>query len=176
VARHDAAVSESTGPPGTTAIPRRLVLVRHAKARQDAGGTDRSRRLTDGGRTDAAQIGTWLAGRLPRIDAGWTSSAVRAVQTYAAMAGALANAPEPEPRDDLYEAGPDDLFDLFREVDDSVRALLVVGHNPTIERVQAWLTGDDRGFPAGAAAIVELNGGWADIEPGAGRLVDFTVP
>ena len=53
---------------------------------------------------------------------------------------------------------------------------MVVGHNPTIERLQAWLTEDDRGFPAGAAAIVEFEGRWADLEPGDARLVDFTVP
>jgi phosphohistidine phosphatase len=54
--------------------------------------------------------------------------------------------------------------------------LVVVGHNPTIERVQAWLSGDDRGFPAGAAAIIEFDGNWSDLDPGDARLVDFTVP
>jgi phosphohistidine phosphatase len=81
-----------------------------------------------------------------------------------------------ELRDDLYDAGPDDLFELLREADDSVAVLVVVGHNPTIERLQAWLSGDDRGFPTGAVGIVEFEGSWADLQPGAGCLVDFTVP
>ena len=54
--------------------------------------------------------------------------------------------------------------------------LVVVGHNPTIERVQAWLTEDDRGFPAGAVAIIDFDGDWAELQPGDGRLVGFTVP
>jgi len=92
------------------------------------------------------------------------------------MAGQLAGALEPDLRDAIYEAGPDDLLDLLREAAADTRVLLVVGHNPTIERLQAWLSGDDRGFPAGAVGIVEFDGSWADLEPGAGRLVDFTVP
>ena len=79
-------------------------------------------------------------------------------------------------RDDLYDAGPDDLLELVREADDSVAVLVVVGHNPTIERLQAWLSDDDRGFLAGAVAILEFEGSWADLDPGGARLVAFTVP
>jgi phosphohistidine phosphatase len=169
-------VSDSTDATPAKAGPRRLVLVRHAKAASDPGGSDRVRSLTDQGRADATRIGGWLAGRVPRIDAVWSSSAVRARQTYEAIAGRLAAGPEPELRDDIYEAGPDDLLHLLREVDDDTQVLLVVGHNPTIERLQAWLSGDDRGFPACAAGIVDFDGTWADLGPGGGRLVDFTVP
>jgi phosphohistidine phosphatase len=169
-------VSVVTGNRGTATTPRRLVLVRHAKAVSDSGGSDRARVLTDRGRKDASGVGGWLRGRLPHIDAVWSSSAVRAEQTFEALAANLTDAPRPDLLDALYDAGPDDLLEMAREADDSTRVLLVVGHNPTIERVQAWLSGDDRGFPAGAAAIIEFDGSWADLQPGDGRLVDFTVP
>jgi len=155
---------------------RRLVLVRHAKAVSDSGGSDQARELAGRGRKDAAKIGGWLDGRLGQIDAVWSSSAVRARQTFEAIAERLTAAPVADLRDDLYDAGPDDLLELVREADDNVAVLVVVGHNPTIERLQAWLSGDDRGFPTCAVGIVEFDGSWADLQPGDGRLVDFTVP
>jgi phosphohistidine phosphatase len=176
MARHDAAVNDSTHSQATPSSPRRLVLVRHAKAVSGSSGSDRTRELTSRGRTDASTIGRWLAARLPRIDAVWSSSAVRAAQTFEAMARHLTGAPPAGLRDDLYDAGPDDLLEIVREADDDTRVLVVVGHNPTIERLQAWLSEDDRGFPTGAVGIVEFDGAWADLQPGDGRLVDFTVP
>ena len=101
---------------------------------------------------------------------------MRAAQTFEAIAAHLTGAPAPDLRDDLYDAGPDDLLEMVREADDSTVVLVVVGHNPTIERLQAWLSEDDRGFPTGATAIVEFEGSWADLQPGDARLVDFTVP
>lgn len=169
-------MSDKTDVPAAPLGRRRLVLVRHAKAVSDSGGSDQARELTGRGRKDAAKIGGWLADRLGDIDAVWSSSAVRARQTFETMADRLTAAPEPELRDDLYDAGPDDLFELLREADDSVAVLVVVGHNPTIERLQAWLSGDDRGFPTCAVGIVEFDGSWADLQPGGGRLVEFSVP
>ena len=175
LAGDDEEVTNSTDP----AAPirrRRLVLVRHAKAVSDSGGSDQARELAGRGRKDAAKIGGWLDGRLGQIDAVWSSSAVRARQTFEAIAERLTAAPVADLRDDLYDAGPDDLLELVREADDNVAVLVVVGHNPTIERLQAWLSGDDRGFPTCAVGIVEFDGSWADLQPGDGRLVDFTVP
>jgi phosphohistidine phosphatase len=175
-AGHDADVSDSTDLPAAPASPRRLVLVRHAKAVSDSGGSDRARVLTGPGRQDASTVGGWLGRRLDHIDAVWSSSAARAKETFEIMAEHLSDAPEVELRDSIYDAGPDDLLEMVREADDGIRVLVVVGHNPTIERLQAWLSEDDRGFPAGAVAIVEFDGSWADLEPGDARLVDFTVP
>jgi phosphohistidine phosphatase len=169
-------MSTRTDPPEAPTDPRRLVLVRHAKAVSDSGGSDQARELSSRGRKDAARIGGWLRGRLGPVDAAWSSSAVRAEQTFAAIAASLTDAPQPDLRDAIYEAGPDDLLELVRGADDSTRVLMVVGHNPTIERLQAWLSGDDRGFPTGAAAIIEFDGSWANLQPGAAHLEDFTVP
>jgi phosphohistidine phosphatase len=155
--------------------PHRLVLVRHAKAASSSGGGDRSRPLNDKGRTDAARLGLWL-GAKPPPDEIWSSSALRARETALALAAGLRNPPEPQWRDDLYDAGPGDLVELLREADEETGVLVVVGHNPTIEAVHAALTGDEAGFRAGAAAIVELSGAWSELDSGAGRLVEAWSP
>jgi phosphohistidine phosphatase len=169
-------VSDSPDDPTAAKDVRQLVLVRHAKAVSDGRDNDRARRLTGRGRKDAATVGAWLGGRLGHVDTVWSSSAARAKETFEVMAEHLSGAPKPQLRDDLYDAGPDDLLEMVREADDGTRVLMVVGHNPTIERLQAWLTEDDRGFPTCATAIIEFDGSWADLDPGDARLVGFTVP
>jgi phosphohistidine phosphatase len=169
-------MSGSGGDGDRTPGSRLLVLVRHAKATSHAAGSDHERPLTKGGRADAATVGAWLRRRLGTVDETWCSSAVRARQTLETIAAVLADGPPADDRDEIYDAGPDDLLDMVRDAAATTRTLLVVGHNPTVERLQAWLTGDDRGFPAGAAAVVELGCPWGDVQPGAGRLVDFVVP
>ena len=169
-------MSDSTEVPAASQGVRQLVLVRHAKAVSDGRDNDRARTLTGRGRKDAATVGAWLGGRLGHIDAVWSSSAARAKETFEVMAERLSDAPAPQLRDDMYDAGPDDLLEMVREADDGTRVLVVVGHNPTIERLSAWLTEDDRGFPTCATAIIEFDGSWADLDPGDARLVDFRVP
>jgi len=169
-------VSDSTDLPATSTGARQLVLVRHAKAVSDGRDNDRARSLTGRGRKDAATVGAWLGARLGHIDAVWSSSAARAKETFEVMAEHLSETPKPRLRDDMYDAGPDDLLEMVREADDGTQLLIVVGHNPTIERLAAWLTEDDRGFPTCATAIMEFDGSWADLDPGDARLVDFRVP
>lgn len=163
-ARHDAWVSAE----------RRLVLVRHAKA-ASAAGSDRGRSLTARGRSEAVALGGWLAKQVDGIDEVWCSSALRARQTWAAAAGPLAAPPEPDLRDAVYDAGPDDLLEMVRLAAPATRTLVVVGHNPTMERLCAWLTDDDRGFPTCSAAVVAVPGPWSELAPGGGRLTAFRV-
>ncbi len=154
----------------------RLVLVRHAKAASSTGGGDRGRPLTDKGRADSAAAGGWLAAQVDRVDALWSSSAVRARETTEELASRLPGAPAPQWRDDLYDAGARDLVELVADAGDAVGVLVVVGHNPTIEAAYELLTGDRRGFRPGAVAVVGLTGDWPDLDEGAGRLLEFWSP
>jgi phosphohistidine phosphatase len=160
----------------TAATTHQLVLVRHAKAASSTGGGDRGRPLTEKGRADSAAAGGWLASQVDRVDALWSSSAVRARETTEELASRLTGAPAPQWRDDLYDAGARDLVELVADAGDDVGVLVVVGHNPTIESAHELLTGERRGFRPGAVAVVELTGGWSDIDDGAGRLREFWSP
>jgi phosphohistidine phosphatase len=161
---------------GSTPDPRRLVLVRHAKAKSDSSDSDRKRQLNDRGRADAASLGGWLDRTVRRVDELWSSSATRARQTTDLICAGLTQAPEPDFRDTMYDAGPDDLVDMVRAARETTRSLVLVGHNPTIERLQAWLTGDDHTFPTAGAAVIEVSSDWIGVQPGRARLVDFFAP
>lgn len=165
--------------------PRRLVVVRHGKAEQD-GGTDFDRVLAERGRRDAAAAGAWLASLGPAPDHALVSAAPRALQTWAAMAGAAGWDLEPDASRPLYTAEPETALDLVREVPAEVASLVVVGHNPTMGTLAQLLDdgeGDAEagaelvtgGFPTCAMAVFEYGGTWADLAFTSARLVAFHV-
>lgn len=140
---------------------RRLIVMRHAKASWDDAAEDFDRALTERGRRDARRIAIEL------VSLGWvpervlTSEAVRARQTWEAMAEGLS---PPAPlgagpasvsiRASLYHAGLDAFEEAVRTVPDEVGTLLVIGHNPGWEQVVRALTG--RTVPLGTADAVLL--------------------
>ncbi|PKQ26012.1 MAG: phosphohistidine phosphatase [Actinobacteria bacterium HGW-Actinobacteria-4] len=151
-----------------------LVLVRHAKAeRPVADQPDHDRALTLAGRASATQLGERLARAGVNPDYAIVSSALRTQQTWQLMAAAFGEAEVVTSRD-VYDTDDEGLHELIREVPDSVETLVVVGHEPTISATTAALAaqGSDtralqrvaHGFPTGTAAVLELEGAWADLE------------
>jgi phosphohistidine phosphatase len=136
---------------------RRMVLVRHAKAEPGGEGADHDRPLIDRGLRDAAEAGRWLASVVPQVDEVWCSSAVRAVQTWDAIAPSVVAPPASVERD-LYLAGARDLVGRLERVQDG-RTVVLVGHNPTAEQLLAAVVGELRGLRPGAVAVADLDTG-----------------
>jgi phosphohistidine phosphatase len=164
--------------------PRRLVLIRHAKAA--GGAVDADRPLTEGGAEQAAAIGPWLeqAGLVP--DRVLVSPARRAAQTWERASASLASAPRPSTEPRIYDNTVDALLAAIQETPDDVRTLALVGHNPSIGELAHALAdgqGDpaaqhqlDRGFPTGGVAVFAVGGSFGKVGPGAATLAGFAVP
>lgn len=157
--------------------------MRHAKAEQ-AAPTDAERPLAERGHQDAEAAGRWLAEQGVRPDAVLVSAARRTEETYAAVARGAGWSLEPTLEPGLYAAGPEAAVDLVRLVDDEVRTLVVIGHNPTMGSLALLLddgTGDAdvaadaadvtaQGFPTSALVVFDYDGSWADLAPGTASL------
>jgi len=167
---------------------RRLLLLRHAKAERaaPAGGRDRDRLLAPIGRDDAKRLGTYLLRHDFLPDLVVVSSAARTRATWE-LAAAAFPAVRPVIYDDrLYDAAAQTLLEIFRETEDRVGTLLVIGHNPGLHEVATHLiaSGDlearqriNEDFPpAGLAAIDFALDGWSRLHPHAGRLERFISP
>jgi phosphohistidine phosphatase len=155
----------------------RLFLMRHTKAAAGEGLPDHDRPLTERGVQDARTMGRWLRDHGDAPDVVLCSSALRARQTWSAVASELPSNPdgiEPSYLRSVYEAGPGDLLDLLSEVAPEAESVLIVGHNPTMEQALAGLTGEPRDFPTGAVAALDVTGTWS--EPTAFRLVELATP
>jgi phosphohistidine phosphatase len=166
-----------------------LVLLRHAKSDWPDDVPDHERPLAARGRADAPAVGAWLGAHGIRPDRVVVSDAQRTVQTWELVEKAL-DLSEPadvhvEPR--AYCASPEVLLDLVRETPESVRTLLLVGHNPGMARLATGLDDlaaagagprarlEDK-YPTAALAVLAVRGPWAGLEPGEAQLLDFATP
>lgn len=138
----------------------RLLLIRHAKTEQ--GDVDRTRQLTGRGRRDATAIGDWLTANDAIPDLVLISPATRARQTWDLAATQLLKPPPTLIEHGIYSNGIKDLLGIVRDVDESVQAVALVGHNPSIEDFTAEFGGDVDSVPTGSVVAFDIDGAWAD--------------
>ncbi|WP_030618943.1 SixA phosphatase family protein [Streptomyces sclerotialus] len=165
--------------------PRRIVLLRHAKA-EWSQESDHERPLAERGRRDAPAAGRWLAGAGINPDLTLCSTALRTRETWKLCVHELPQRPKTVYEDRLYEASLGELIALVNEVPDEVDDLLVVGHNPGMHALADALSGEADGeslarmnrggFPTASLAVVAFNGSWKSVEHGVGRLVAYWTP
>jgi phosphohistidine phosphatase len=159
---------------------KRLHILRHAKSSwDDEGLPDHERPLAPRGEKAAARIAEHVRSEGIAPELVLCSTALRTRQTLAALLPVLPGDVEVRLEDELYGASLDGLLARLREIDDSVGAVLVIGHNPTLHALALALTGRgdvlDR-FPTGALATVGLAGPWTELGEGKGELEGFVVP
>ena len=158
-----------------------LTLLRHAKTERDSPDGDFERSLTDRGRADADRMGRAIRKLGLHFDLVLASPAKRVVETLSGL-GKL----KPQYDERIYNASSKQLLDVIRSADDDADSLLLVGHNPSMERLAAQLTVDDqdglRGrlvekYPTAALAVIELPiEHWHDMADHKGRVVRFVRP
>lgn len=155
--------------------------MRHGKSGYPEGVADHDRPLAPRGLREATLAGEWLRETQPRIDAVLCSTAQRTRETLAATG---VDAPVTFEKS-IYEATPHTLIELAQLADPAIRTLLIIGHSPGMPWTAWELAGNrdsaaaedlSRKFPTSALAVLEFEGDWAAIDPGAGELVRFHVP
>ena len=116
------------------------------------------------------------------------STALRTRQTLEALEP-WAETPLIEPMDSLYLADAGTLMSALQDTAETVRSVLLVGHNPGLHELAMALVGahamtlgnhDMRrlaeGYPSGALAEFSIPGPWRDLVEGGGRLTRFLCP
>ncbi|MEU7021463.1 histidine phosphatase family protein [Streptomyces sp. NPDC046203] len=165
--------------------PRRIVLLRHAKADWPQT-TDHERPLADRGRTDAPVAGRRLADTGIDFDLALCSTALRTRETWKLAVQELPERPKTVYEERIYEASPGELIALINETPDTIDDLLLIGHNPGMHGLADILAAESEGdtltrmtrtgFPTAAFAILTFNGSWKSLEPGTAKLADFWAP
>jgi len=157
---------------------RELILLRHAHAESaGAGQADIDRPLSPEGLAEAEAAGRWLRDNALVPDCVLCSPARRTRETLEAVLDTIGYV-EQRLVDTIYEATPGDLLALAEAHGDAER-LLLVGHNPGLERLVALMhsgqSGDYRGMPPGAIAVLTLPTD-TPLEPGIATLAAFWWP
>ena len=164
----------------------RLAILRHAKAAPLAGGGDHARPLALRGLQDSPRLAAFMVAQGVLPDLALVSDARRTRETFDVLAAHLIEKPSMRLEQRIYEASFGALLTLVQAVPESVRTLLLIGHNPGMAELALRLTGyGDRyaasrmraKFPTCGLAILDFDmATWADIAPGLGRLDCFMIP
>jgi phosphohistidine phosphatase len=170
----------------------RLFLLRHAKSDRAAGKhmQDFDRPLNERGRAAAPRIGVYMKekGYVPQLVL--SSSAARTQETRDLVVPFFSPAPKVRNTKALYLAEWSTILKTVREVPQGTDAVLVIGHNPGIERLAVALALKPAGaaeraraeklaekYPTAALAVFDLDGSdWSSLKPGSARLLDFIRP
>ncbi|MFM5894865.1 MAG: SixA phosphatase family protein [Novosphingobium sp.] len=165
-----------------------LGLFRHAKSDwQDPRARDFDRPLNERGRKGAAVMGRHVRDHGLHWDRMISSPAIRCAETIeiACQAAGVPVAVQWDRR--IYLASSVTLIDLLRETDDTLNAVLMVGHNPGLEDLIFDLVPDDGTsplrdavevkFPTATFAVLELDiAHWSDLRDNCARLVHLMRP
>jgi phosphohistidine phosphatase len=156
-----------------------LLILRHAKSSwADPGLADHDRPLNARGKRDAPRMGQLLKDQGLVPDLIVSSTAKRARKTAAKVAEACGYDGEIAFSSHLYHAYPEDYVSVLREVGDTHRSVLVVGHNPGLEEFVEVLAGTPQTMPTAALAHVPLDiDCWDDLRVAPlGRLAAVWIP
>jgi len=149
-----------------------LLILRHAKSsKDDPGLDDHARPLNDRGERDAPRMGKLLRELDMVPDRIVSSTAVRARATAEAAAKASGYEGKVDLESTLYLAEPDEYVEVVSKTPKKVRSVLVVGHNPGLERLVEKLTRKREELPTAALAKVTFDlDDWKDLPGAKGKL------
>ncbi len=160
-----------------------LYLLRHAKSSwDDEGLSDVERPLAPRGEKASAAIGKHLRKHGVAPELILCSPSVRTRETLDRI-----GLDESEIRfeDAIYEATAGELVEVLHGVTPGIESVMLIGHNPGIERLAITLArgGDGAGlerlarkYPTAALATLTFYGSWAELGPDDAELASFVTP
>ena len=167
-------------------MTRQLLLVRHAKSSWDDHSlADRARPLAPRGVAALPKMREHVARLGASVDLVLCSPAQRTLDTLAGIRPSLPDDARVAIEDHLYGIDEPQLLERLRTLDDEVRAVMVVGHNPTLQGLGSLLagTGDPSElehlrtkFPTGAVATLTFDGAWSTLGPDRAHLDHLFMP
>jgi len=161
-----------------------LHLLRHAKSDRDAGVEDHERPLNRRGREAARRVGESLPAALVPLDLVLCSTALRTRETAELALAGFAPPPRILFEDAIYLAGRTALIRRLRQLNESARAVLVIGHNPGLADLALALADPDSPrhkalasgkFPTAVRVSFAIETPWTDLGRAPHALTDYVT-
>lgn len=164
-----------------------IYLLRHGKSSWDDESLDDfDRPLAKRGRRAAKLMGRHLAENDYIPSHILCSSAARTRETLEKVQGQLNGSIPTRFEKQIYMAEAPLLLRRLKRLSDTLPSVMIIGHNPGLERLADLLIGDGDGqmrqrlaekYPTGALAVIAANvEHWTELAPGCGRLDAFFRP
>jgi phosphohistidine phosphatase len=165
-------------------MARELLIFRHGKSDWNTGAeNDFERPLAKRGRKAVKRMARWMRAQALMPDHILSSTAKRARQTTSRFCR-HAEIPESAVRwqEEIYLADVPTLLEVLAGCETSGRCMLV-GHNPGLEDLVAYLSGSEVGdsanispLPTAALAQLSMPDDWLHLERGCAELIGVTRP
>lgn len=157
---------------------RTLFLLRHAKSDwSNAALADFDRPLNDRGLRTAPFMGELMARKNIHPDLIISSPAERAMRTALLVKESSGSNCAINYDERIYDASPQALRTVISQISDGVHSALIVGHNPGMEGIIRYLTGDSEPMPTAALASITLEiKSWRDVTDNCGKLEYIVRP
>lgn len=159
---------------------KKLTLVRHAKSSWKYPElSDFDRPLNKRGKRDLPEVAQRLLEQEIIPDQIFSSSAKRAMKTTEAISACLnLKGDQVQEIPELYEACAETLKYLLQNLPESIRHIMIIGHNPGLERLCFDLTQEiPLKFPTAAVAHMHLSiTQWHELADGCATLTYFDYP
>ena len=123
-----------------------IYLLRHAKSDwSEPFESDEKRGLSERGKKQIKALRHFLQDYQLDVDMALVSQAVRAEKTYHHLRKEILRLPKPDVIPSIYESDAEDLLFLCQGIPNTVRSILIVGHNPGLEDLALMLVPDVKG-------------------------------
>jgi phosphohistidine phosphatase len=157
--------------------PQELWLLRHAQASQDNHHDDFNRALTAEGVDEARRMGQWLRQQQLFPDIILSSPAKRAISTTLLVVDELNMAAElVQQAPQLYFQGAKAIKTVVKNYLLSHQRILVVAHNPDLEKLLFHLCGQSLALPTATFARFALDSQQANSAMTTAKLLSITSP
>jgi phosphohistidine phosphatase len=160
-----------------------LLIMRHGKAAIEPAEDDFNREIVDKGKRRAQRMAIWLLQQQLIPDTVVSSPAKRALTTAQKCCKAMGQDARQIVRDRrIYEADVSGLVDVLIEQNASASRLLLVGHNPVLDKLIEYLVGVSQTggksphLARAALAHLRLREQWSQHPHGAATLVQMIHP
>ncbi len=152
-------------------MARRLYILRHAQSPMLPSGDDFNRPLSQKGCDDMADLAKTLREQDIAPSCVFCSPAKRTRQTLDIL---LPDLPDPAITfpETLYNAPAGVLYELLKNTDDKHHSVLLLGHNPGMHQIVAFLTGELLpAYQPGTLSVIECDcNNWTGLMPEANTL------
>ena len=155
-----------------------LFLLRHAKSSWDnAALGDFDRPLSKRGISDAIILSEYIQEHNISFDLVLSSPSERTQATLDLVLSSLDPIPTTALKESIYHASASRLNQLIKELDDEIKNLLIIGHNPGLHILTETLTNESIvKFPTCAFAKITNFNHWKDIDAGILNLESLITP
>ncbi|OGV38574.1 MAG: hypothetical protein A2020_00615 [Lentisphaerae bacterium GWF2_45_14] len=158
-----------------------LCVLRHAKSTPlDAVTEDFERPLSEKGKKDAEEIGSFLVTENVSVDIVISSPAKRAWKTAKKVSKKIGYSKDLIISDfRIYGADSAELLEIIKDIEDKYSSAMICGHNPSVTALTNLIIARSRIDDIPPCGICKINfniDSWKDLSEKSGSLVFFKYP